>query len=90
MEFRKEYSKLKVKIKDNSKYLNMLDVNEIKNEEMEGLSVQAIRKRKVYKKAPDAPKRFKSAYICFVMHKMEEVKQLLPQDAKVKLIINPI
>jgi hypothetical protein len=59
---------------------------EIKVEEMEGVSSQSIRKRKVYKKAPDAPKRFKSAYICFVMHKMEEVKQFLPQDAKVKFI----
>ena len=43
----------------------------------------AIRKRRALKKAPNAPKRFKSAYICFVMEKMDEVKKLLPQDIKV-------
>ena len=38
------------------------------------------------KKAPNAPKRFKSAYICFVMEKMDEVKATLPSDTKVKNI----
>lgn len=41
------------------------------------------RKRRMLKKAPDAPKRFKSAYICFVMEKMDELKQQLPADLKV-------
>lgn len=43
----------------------------------------AQRKKKAYKKAPDAPKRFKSAYICFVTDKMEVVKSTLPADVKV-------
>jgi hypothetical protein len=43
------------------------------------------RKRRLLKKAPDAPKRFKSAYICFVMDKMEEVKKSSSPDAKVLL-----
>ena len=30
------------------------------------------KKRKLWKKAPDAPKRFKSAYICFIRERMEE------------------
>eukprot|EP01039_Chlorochromonas_danica_P008672 gene8672-9555_t len=42
-----------------------------------------IRKRRLLKKAPDAPKRFKSAYICFVTEKMEDVKKELPPDKKV-------
>lgn len=35
------------------------------------------KKRKLMKKAPDAPKRFKTAYICFVTEKMDEVKSNL-------------
>jgi hypothetical protein len=41
------------------------------------------RRRRALKKAPDAPKRFKSAYICYVMEKMDLVKANLPQDNKV-------
>ena len=37
------------------------------------------------KKAPNAPKRFKSAYICFVTEKMEEVKNTLPSEMKVNI-----
>ena len=33
--------------------------------------------------APDAPKRFKSAYICFVMERMDGVKEELDKDVKV-------
>ena len=43
------------------------------------------RKRRLLKKAPDAPKRFKSAYICFVMEKMDDVKKTLPQEIKVAI-----
>lgn len=32
------------------------------------------KKRRVMKKAPDAPKRFKSAYICFIGERMEMEK----------------
>ncbi len=46
-------------------------------------SVAGSRKRRLLKKAPTAPKRFKSAYICFVTEKMESVKQGLPPDTKV-------
>jgi hypothetical protein len=41
------------------------------------------KKRKALKKAPDAPKRFKSAYICFVMQKMEGMKRAAGPEAKV-------
>lgn len=41
------------------------------------------KKRKLLKKAPDAPKRFKSAYICYVMEKVDEVKQANPDDLKI-------
>lgn len=53
-------------------------------EESEGGDVRLVsRKRRLLKKAPDAPKRFKSAYICFVMEKMDDVKKNLPQEIKV-------
>jgi hypothetical protein len=41
------------------------------------------KKRKALKKAPEAPKRFKSAYICFVMQKMEGMKKAAGPEAKV-------
>ena len=41
------------------------------------------RKKRLLKKAPDAPKRFKTAYICFVMEKMDGVKEKSPKDEKV-------
>lgn len=43
------------------------------------------RKHRLLKKSPDAPKRFKTAYICFVKDKMEEVKRGLQDvpDCKV-------
>lgn len=41
------------------------------------------RKKRLLKKAPDAPKRFKTAYICFVMEKMDGVKEESPKDEKV-------
>lgn len=47
-------------------------------------SNNSLRKRRLMKKAPDAPKRFKSAYICFVTDKMDDVKKSLPADMKVK------
>lgn len=46
----------------------------------------ATRKRRALKKAPEAPKRFKSAYICYVMHKMDEMKQSLEPDIKVRMV----
>lgn len=45
---------------------------------------KAQQKGKQYmKKAPGAPKRGKSAYICFTMAKRDEVKRQLGPDAKV-------
>ena len=35
------------------------------------MSIGTGKKRKLMKKAPDAPKRFKSAYICFIGERME-------------------
>lgn len=49
-----------------------------------------IRKRRLLKKAPDAPKRFKSAYICFVTEKMEDVKKELPPDKKVMPVMRAV
>lgn len=49
-----------------------------------------LRKKRLLKKAPDAPKRFKSAYICFVTEKMEDVKQSLPVDTKVTEIMKTL
>lgn len=40
-------------------------------------------KKRLLKKAPDAPKRFKSAYICYVMEMMEEIKNEHAGDMKV-------
>jgi hypothetical protein len=41
------------------------------------------RKKRPLKKAPEAPRRFKTAYICFVMERMEDVKQSMSNDTKV-------
>lgn len=41
------------------------------------------RRKRLLRKAPDAPKRFKSAYICYVIEKMDEVKKTLADDVKV-------
>lgn len=40
------------------------------------------RRKRILRKAPDAPKRFKSAYICYVVEKMDEVKKTLAEDVK--------
>lgn len=45
------------------------------------------RKKRLLKKAPDAPKRFKTAYICFVMDKMDSVKEKSPKDEKVLIVV---
>ena len=37
----------------------------------------------IISQCPDAPKRFKSAYICFVMEKMEEARANDQNDSKV-------
>lgn len=46
------------------------------------------RKKRLIRKAPNAPKRFKSAYICYVVEKMDEVKSMLSSDVKVNFL-NP-
>lgn len=45
------------------------------------------RKKRLLKKAPDAPKRFKTAYICFVMEKMDIVKESSSKEEKVRFWI---
>ena len=40
-------------------------------------------KKRLLKKAPDAPKRFKSAYICYVVEMMDEIKSEHAGDIKV-------
>ena len=44
-------------------------------------------KKRLLKKAPDAPKRFKSAYICYVMKMMEEIKGEYAGDIKVRHVV---
>jgi hypothetical protein len=58
------------------------DTNSISRGELDN----GNRKRKLMKKAPDAPKRFKSAYIYFVTEKMDDVKKNFPEDTKVRQI----
>lgn len=41
------------------------------------------RKKRALKKCPDAPKRFRSAYICFLSENLEKAKSNIPNDAKV-------
>jgi hypothetical protein len=55
----------------------------IDNTEDSAVEVKGIRRKKQLKKAPDAPKRFKSAYICYVMEKMEDAKKMVPPDTKI-------
>lgn len=43
------------------------------------------KKRRLLKKAPDAPKRFKSAYICFIGEKMEQARTDAPGLGEVKV-----
>lgn len=64
--------------------LKAQDISLENSEEFEMESLNFPRKRRLLKKAPEAPKRFKSAYICFVMDKMERVKESLPSEIKVK------
>jgi hypothetical protein len=59
-----------------------LDTNDSPDLGWEGSSL--TKKRRTLKKAPEAPKRFKSAYICFVMEKMDQMKQAAGPDVKVK------
>lgn len=47
-------------------------------------------KRKRQKKAPGAPKRGKSPYICFSMANREAIKQSLPKDTKVTEIVRAL
>lgn len=39
---------------------------------------QISRKRRLLKRAPDAPKRFRSSFIFFVQERINETKQTLP------------
>lgn len=62
---------------------NQHDYEEEQEAEQSSTAGHAHRKKRAFKKAPDAPKRFKSAYICFVKDKMDDVKKSLPADVKV-------
>ncbi len=46
-----------------------------------------LKRKKLLKKAPNAPKRFKSAYIYFVSDNMENVKNKLGEDQKITEIM---
>eukprot|EP01033_Poteriospumella_lacustris_P009432 gene9432-6759_t len=62
---------------------NHEDYEEEQEAEQNSTAGHSHRKKRAFKKAPDAPKRFKSAYICFVKDKMDDVKKSLPADVKV-------
>lgn len=62
---------------------NHEDYEEEQDAEQSSIAGHSHRKKRAFKKAPDAPKRFKSAYICFVKDKMDDVKKSLPADVKV-------
>lgn len=44
--------------------------------------------KKALRKNPNAPKRFKSSYICFFVAKQDEIKKEIGQDATVSLYMN--
>eukprot|EP00903_Cladosiphon_okamuranus_P014823 g13728.t1 len=48
------------------------------------------RKKRAYKKAPDAPRRGRSAYVLFSMEARESVKNGLPEGAKVTEVMKGI
>jgi len=53
-------------------------------EEDEGMSIcNSVKRKKALRKAPLAPKRFKSAYIYYIMDKMEEVRSSAGESLKV-------
>lgn len=43
----------------------------------------SVKRKKALRKAPHAPKRFKSAYIYFIMDKMEELRSSAGESLKV-------
>jgi len=59
-------------------------------EELEELEYERKRKKRysasVMRKAPQAPKRFKSSYICFFIAKQTEIKESLGEEANVTSI----
>jgi len=61
--------------------------SEFENDE-EDDHCSSLKKRKLLKKAPDAPKRFKSAYICFVMDKMDDLRASLTETFKVSIVFH--
>jgi hypothetical protein len=60
-------------------------------EEEDAVSLLSLPKRRKrdansFRKAPQAPKRFKSSYICFFMAKQAEIKAALAEEATVTAI----
>ena len=47
-----------------------------------GATPSKRRKKRAYKKAPDAPRRGRSAYVLFSMEARESVKNGLPEGSK--------
>ena len=66
---------------------NSWELNAPANDEDE---VPGGRKKRLLKKAPDAPKRFKTAYICFVMDRMDGAKDESPKNEKVRWKFSPM
>jgi hypothetical protein len=67
-------------MKENKESIRTIDLG---GEKVADESVQCRNKKRLLKKAPDAPKRFKSAYICYVTKKMDEIKEESARDIKV-------
>mmetsp|Transcript_9700 Transcript_9700/g.9484 ORF Transcript_9700/g.9484 Transcript_9700/m.9484 type:complete len:797 (+) Transcript_9700:326-2716(+) len=66
-------------MKENKESIRTIDLG---GEKVADESVQCRNKKRLLKKAPDAPKRFKSAYICYVTKKMDEIKEESARDIK--------
>lgn len=63
--------------------LNLMDETLDMNEKNQDNNSNVNKKKRLLKKSPHAPKRFRSAYICFVTEKMDIVKSSLPPEMKV-------
>lgn len=70
---------------NNFQYDQTMDDVEAKSTDLSSISEvgDSSRKKRLLKKAPEAPRRFKTAYICFVMERMEEVKLQMNNETKV-------
>lgn len=65
---------------------NIYDEEDCEVEDDINSQCNSLKRKKLLKKAPDAPKRFKSAYIYFVMDKMDSVRSSASDTLKVSIL----